>query len=248
MEVGFKTDKGKMRSNNEDACFVMKNDNVFIVADGVGGNQSGEIASRTAVTCIAEYIEKHTLRGIKTREKIKKYFTTCMDEANNRIMRSSVRFEQNRGMATTIVVGYIDKDKLYVFNIGDSRAYILRNSDLIQITEDHTYVNSLVKAGVITEEEARFHAKRNMITKAIGAEPNIIPDMFVESLKKGDFILFCTDGLYGELSKDEIIDIIHNNNDMVHVCEELTDQANHNGGSDNITIICIRITEDDVNE
>jgi len=167
MEIGFKTDKGKMRSNNEDACFVMQKDRVFIIADGVGGNKSGEIASRTAVKGIVEYIENNPLDGISSPKKIQEYFDECIKKINLTVLESSQRFEENRGMATTIVVAYIVKNKMYVMNVGDSRAYIFRKHKLRQITEDHTYVNSLVKAGVITEEEAEYHENKNMITRAI---------------------------------------------------------------------------------
>ena len=206
MEIGFKTDKGKMRSNNEDACFVMQKDKVFIIADGVGGNKSGEIASRTAVKGIVSYVEEHPLSGAATPAKIKNYFDECIKGVNFEVLENSQRFEENRGMATTIVVAYILRNKMYVMNVGDSRAYIFRKRKLKQITEDHTYVNSLVKAGVITEEEAEVHENKNMITRAIGADYKVDADFFVTSIKKEDIILMCTDGLYGEVDETELTD------------------------------------------
>ena len=248
MEVGFKTDKGKMRSNNEDACFVMQKDKVFIIADGVGGNKSGEIASRTAVNGIVKYVEKHPLDGIKTQKKIKEYFGECIKEINFSVLESSQRFEENRGMATTIVIVYIVKNKMYVMNVGDSRAYIFRNKKLRQITEDHTYVNSLIKAGVITEEQAEFHENKNMITRAIGADYKVDADTFITTLKKNDIILMCTDGLYGEVDDDDIAAKLSEGKTMGENCVDLIDAANDNGGNDNITLICLKMTEEDIDE
>ena len=248
MEIGFKTDKGKMRSNNEDACFVMQKDRVFIIADGVGGNKSGEIASRTAVKGIVEYIENNPLEGISSPKKIQEYFNECIKKINFTVLESSQRFEENRGMATTIVVAYIVKNKMYVMNVGDSRAYIFRKHKLRQITEDHTYVNSLVKAGVITEEEAEYHENKNMITRAIGADYKVDADFFVTSIKKNDIILMCTDGLYGEVNQQDLILKLAEGKPMSDTCYDLIEMANIHGGNDNITVICLKITEDEIDE
>ena len=248
MEVGFKTDKGKMRSNNEDACYVMPRERVFIIADGVGGSNSGEIASRTAVSGIARYVEKHPIEGVVRSDKVRRYFSAAIKDANFTVLESSQRFAENRGMATTMVITYIQKNKMYVMNVGDSRAYVFRKGRLTQITEDHTYVNSLVKAGVITKEEAEYHENKNMITRAVGADYRVDPDFFVTQIKKDDIILMCTDGLYGEVSKKEIIAKLSEGKSMGDTCFDLIDMANKHGGNDNITIICLKITEDDINE
>lgn len=246
MEVGFKTDKGLRRSNNEDACFVMRKDRVFIVADGVGGNNSGEIASRTAVNEIAKYVEEHPLDGLCSAEELKRYFDDCIKNANFKVLEQSQRFEQNRGMATTAVTAYVLKDKLYVVNVGDSRAYILRDDVLRQITEDHTYVNTLLKAGLITEDEAQFHENKNMITRAVGADYTIEADFFEVSIEAGDIVLICTDGLYGEVGTEELIDELTKKKTMTEICSDLVDAANRNGGSDNITMVVLKVTEEDV--
>ena len=248
MEIGFRTDKGKRRSNNEDACFVMQEDRVFIIADGVGGNKSGEIASRTAVNGIKKYIEENPLQEINSQRKLQDYFNECIRKINFAVLESSQRFEENRGMATTIVIVYIAKNKMYVMNVGDSRAYIFRKKKLKQITEDHTYVNSLVKAGVITEEEAEFHENKNMITRAIGADYKVDADFFVTSIKKNDVILMCTDGLYGEVDENDIIFKLSEGKPMSDTCYDLIEMANIHGGNDNITVICLKITEDEIDE
>ena len=246
MEVGFKTDRGLRRSNNEDACFVMKRDKVFIVAYGVGGNNSGEIASRTAVNEIAGYIETHSLEELKTPEEIKAYFEDCMKAANFKVLEMSRRFEKNRGMATTVVAAYIVRDKLYIVNVGDSRAYILRRGVLTQITEDHTYVNTLLKAGLISEKEAKHHVNKNMITRAVGADYTIDADFFTVPIEKEDIILICTDGLYGEVGDSELIRELEKEKSMSEICNKLVEAANRNGGSDNITMVVLKVTEEDV--
>lgn len=246
MEVGFKTDKGLRRSNNEDACFVMKNDRIFIVADGVGGNNSGEIASRTAVNEIAKFIEDKPIDKLKSTEKIKEYFDQCMIDVNFRVLELSQKFEENKGMATTVVIAYICKDKLYIVNVGDSRGYIFRDGELTQVTDDHTYVNTLLKAGLISEEEAETHENKNMITRAVGAEHTIDADFFVFPIKADDIILICTDGLYGEVCESDLVEELKKEKSMSDMCNELVELANQNGGNDNITMVVLKVTEEDI--
>ncbi len=251
MEVGFKTDKGIRRSNNEDAFFVMKKDRVFIVADGVGGNRSGEIASRTTVNAVASFVEDHPVEDLKTEDEIREYFLECISDANSRVRDVARWHAKNRGMATTVVAAFVPYNRdnsIYIVNVGDSRAYILRDDNLEQITEDHTYVNTLVKAGIITRAEAMERDDKNMITRAIGADDLVEADFFTVRIKKGDIILICTDGLYSEVTEPELIAHLKKDESMSDICAELVETANLNGGSDNITAICIRITEEDIYE
>ncbi|XVG95180.1 Stp1/IreP family PP2C-type Ser/Thr phosphatase [Eubacteriales bacterium KG127] len=248
MDVGFKTDKGVSRYNNEDACYVMMKEKVFIIADGVGGSCSGEIASRTSTRMISQYIEDNPIGSDWSQEEIRFYFAKCLNRTNEMILELANRFDENAGMATTIVVAYMNNNKMYVFNLGDSRAYLYRNGELEQITEDHTYVNHLVQRGEISPEEALTHPDRNQITKALGAEYHIYPDMFVVNLKFKDVILMCTDGLYAEVEKKDIVRIVDKGKSMLETCSELVDLANLNGGSDNITVISLKIDEEDINE
>lgn len=248
MEVGFKTDRGLRRSNNEDACYVLKRDKVFIVADGVGGNNSGELASKTCVDEIAKFVESHDLQNLHTDDEIQLYFERCIKDVNFKVLELSQRHEENWGMATTVVMACLHDGQLYVLNVGDSRAYILRDGILTQITEDHTYVNSLVKAGLITEKEAEHHENRNMITRAVGAEHRIEADFFVVSAALGDRLLICTDGLHGEVGIDEITEIMCKDETMTDICEELVEIAKEKGGNDNITMVVVEVTEEDINE
>ena len=246
MEVGFRTDKGKHRKNNEDACFVIPKDNVYILCDGVGGNNSGEVASRKTVSGIAEYVSDNPLDDVNTFRTVKTYFNNCLQKINYEILKESRSSDENRGMATTLVLTYFKGSRVYAMNVGDSRAYILRNGKLKQITEDHTYVNSLVKAGVITEAEAEGHANRNMITRAVGADYGVQPDFFTCKIKEGDIIMMCSDGLYDEVPEGVITELLLQDKGMTDIASDLVDMANENGGADNITVIALKVTDEDL--
>lgn len=240
-QVGFKTDKGKKRDRNEDSLFVMPQENIYIVADGVGGQNSGELASSMAVKSIAEYIKAKPLHGIRDEEELKDYFLDCIKNANKTIYQAAQLSEQNAGMATTIVLLHLAAGNAYIVNVGDSRAYICRDGRISQITEDHTYVNELVKGGSITKAQAEFHPQKNMITRALGGEEKILPDFYRLETVKNDIIILCTDGLYGELPAEEICSMAAASNSMSALSKELVRRANRNGGNDNITVICLKI-------
>ena len=248
MHVGFKTDKGVMRPTNEDACFVLLHDKIYLLADGVGGGNSGEIASRTAVSEIANYAVQHPISRMLDKFEIVSYLKNAIDLANKKIYDMAVSYPENAGMATTAVAIYIRKGKAYIANIGDSSVYLYRKGTLLQLTEDHTYVNTLVKAGILSKEEADQDERKNVIIKALGAEPEVDPDFFQVELKADDVLLACSDGLYDEVTNEEIMEIIEANDNMSELAGELIDRANLNGGRDNITIISLKITEEDIDE
>lgn len=239
--IGFKSNKGIKRSNNEDACFIMPKEQVYIVADGVGGNNSGELASRTAVTSVAEYIKNNPIDFVSEEDQLRSYFQECINKANEDVLLLGGKHEKNKGMATTLIVCHVRGQKGYILNVGDSRAYVFRGEELFQITEDHSYVNSLIKLGVITEEEAEGHHKRHVITRALGAEDTISADFYQTNLKEGDILLLCTDGLYSEVGVDKLRQIMYNEPQMTTLAEKLISEANRAGGNDNITVICIKI-------
>ena len=241
IEVGFKSDKGLKRNNNEDAFFVIPESDIYMVADGVGGNNAGEIASRTTISKIVEYIRKNTLKREYTEAEIKDYFLDCIEKVNKSIFNLAMMQPENVGMATTVTIAYIRGGKAYITNVGDSRAYIFREGALTQITEDHTYVNELIREGAITKEEALFHEKKNVITKAIGGEERASPDFFCVDARKGDIIVLCTDGLHGEIGDENITGILASGGGMAQACSDLVNKANSCGGHDNITVICLRI-------
>ncbi len=244
IQVGFRSDKGIRRRNNEDAFYVLPEMRIFAVADGVGGNNSGEIASRSAVKYIADYVQRRSPDEISDEVELRRYFTECFTGLNDLIFGMAHRQPENTGMATTTVLAYLSGSKAYIINVGDSRAYMYRDGILSQLTEDHSYVNSLVKNGSITKEEARRHKDKNVITRAVGGEELIFPDFFRIDTLPGDIFLLCTDGLHGEVDDEGIAKILATGNTMSETCASLVRKANQNGGNDNITAICFRIGEE----
>ncbi|MDF3003002.1 MAG: Stp1/IreP family PP2C-type Ser/Thr phosphatase [Bacillota bacterium] len=240
-QVGFKTDKGRKRGRNEDSLFVMPKEEIYIVADGVGGQNSGELASTMAVKGIAEYIKSRPLKGAENEDELRSYFLDCMRLVNDLIYQASKQSPENAGMATTAVLLYLNKRTAYFINIGDSRAYIYREGQISQVTEDHTYVNELVKGGSITRAEAENHPQKNMITRALGGDDKVLPDFYRLDTIKGDIIILCTDGLYGEVTVEEICSMAAVTSSMSTLSRKLVERANENGGHDNITVICLKI-------
>ena len=248
MQVGFKSDKGLRRSNNEDACFVLLPDKVYVVADGVGGGNAGEIASRTAVNEIANYVVDNPMSALNNKYAVVNYLQDCIDKANEKIFDMANTYQENSGMATTLSLVHVRDGKAFIANVGDSRVYLYRGGQLAQLTEDHTYVNTLVKAGILTAQEAAVDERKNVIVKALGADKTVEPDFFQVEILKDDIFIICTDGLYDEVDKGEIIAVLKTIWSMSDVCTELVSRANKNGGHDNITIICLKVTEGDINE
>ena len=241
ISVGFKTDKGNLRSSNEDSLFVLPDQQLYIVADGVGGHNSGELASRMAVGYMAQYVAIHPVSEITSKKELKKYFLDCFSGANELIHSKSLEEESNNGMATTAVLCYLEGDDCYIVNVGDSRAYLVRDGVMRQLTEDHTLVQDMLRSGLLSKEEARNHPDRNMITRAIGGETSIEPDFYRFRTYPGDVILLCTDGLYGEVSADRILRLASEYESMHDLAKRLVDEANEAGGKDNISVVCIRI-------
>lgn len=241
--AGFKTDPGMRRGNNEDALFVMPEQQLYIIADGVGGHNSGELASRLAVGYIAQYVSLHPIKNIRDDQALQGYFMDCIKGCNLLIYQKSKSCPENKGMATTTVIAYINGGKAYIVNVGDSRAYLIRDREIRQLTEDHTYVNQLVRAGTITREEAKRHPKRNMITRAVGGDLMVLPDFFQFETCPGDMLILCTDGLFGELSEEEICRMAVSCRSMHRLSKDLVKEANERGGKDNISVICLKIQE-----
>lgn len=241
VQIGFKTNKGVVRKNNEDACFVIPGSDVYMVADGVGGNNSGEVASRTAVEQIAGFVNDNDIRANTTPDHIFEYMAEAIGTANGAIYGLGKDQPQYRGMATTIVLAYLFRGEGYIGNVGDSRAYLYRDGELTRVTKDHTYVNELIDKGVITEAEAESHQQKNVITKALGAEPSVEPDFYKLPLHSGDVLVLCTDGLYGEVGEEHMLQVLSRNKSMNDTCADLVDLANQSGGRDNITVVCVGI-------
>ena len=218
----------------------MPEESIFLVADGVGGHNLGELASRMTVADGATFVKANPIPADADSDYFRDYFCELMFLVNDHV--HEVGQEKALGsMATTLVMLYLRDDDAYVVNIGDSRAYLIRDEDIMQVTDDHTFVNDLVKKGIITKDEAVTHPKRNMITRAIGAAGDIKPDFFTFKTYPDDIIMLCTDGLYGEVSDEDICSIILKNSHMRQACAELVETANRNGGEDNITVVAVKL-------
>lgn len=239
--AGFKSDIGMKRKNNEDSCFIMPREQVYMVADGVGGNNGGETASGMAVSTIAENIKKRNPAAVKKEQEVIDILKDCVELANRKIINFAKEHPENAGMATTIVMCCIRDEKAYFANAGDSRAYIARGGELFQITEDHSYVNTLIKKGAISPKEAMSHEKRNMITKALGAEDQVGADYYQTDIMHGDVIILCTDGLHSEVPEKEMCMAIKETDDMSALAAQLVKMANNHGGRDNVTAVCLKV-------
>ena len=248
IRVGFKSDAGMKRNKNEDACFIMPNEQVYMVADGVGGENTGERASGMVVTSIAQNVKKSKLVKLKSEDEICRELNLFIEKANNEIREYAFNHTECFGMATTVVVCYVKENVAYFANAGDSRGYIYRKGQLYQVTEDHSYVNFLVKKGLISPKEAETHENRNKITKAVGAEATVEADYYQTEILDGDIILLCSDGLYGELSQEKIIALIKEEENMSSLAEKLVIEANAHGGRDNITVVCLKVEGGSWNE
>jgi len=228
MNVFFETNKGLMRENNEDSLIVVQFDNycLYAVADGMGGHK--EIRNLFVESVGNEDFQPPS------------FIIESVKISNDKIREKSFSNEECCGMGTTVTMAVLDKnnDIIYIGNIGDSRAYLLRNNEIKQITTDHTYVNELMKDGKITQEEAKTHPKRNVITRALGSEDYVHADIFELELYKNDILLLCTDGLTTHVSDDRMLEIIKEYGTSESV-QKLIKQANDNGGTDNITIIIV---------
>lgn len=239
MNVFFETNKGLLRENNEDNLIVEEFDkySLYAVADGMGGHKAGEVASSIAIEGIRSYfVERVGMESFQPPS----FIIESVKLSNDKIRMKSLKNEEFSGMGTTVTLAVVDKQQniVYIGNVGDSRAYLLRNNEIKQITQDHTYVNELLKDGRITAEEAKNHPKRNVITRALGSEEIVHADIFEIEFYKNDILLLCTDGLTTHVSDDKMLDIIKEYGSSQSV-QELIKQANDNGGTDNITIIIV---------
>jgi protein phosphatase len=236
MRVFGKTDVGLVRKVNQDFIYysqvpVGAFPNLFIVADGMGGHNAGDFASRYAVECFLEYIKT------SKPDALIRMMNEGIKYANRKLIEKAAQDEALQGMGTTMVVAYIEDEQLFIGNIGDSRLYLL-DSGINQVTEDHSYVETLVRAGELTAEEARKHPDKNIITRAVGASENAKVDFFEVDLTRGDRIIMCSDGLSNMVEDDVIFDIVENTY-IGDIVDELIDEAKQNGGSDNIAVIVI---------
>lgn len=240
MKVFANTDIGKAREMNQDYYYIPTPEDelqLFILADGMGGYQGGEIASRLATSAAKGYIESNFSKIEHDRESIQKLIGSAIEYANMVVYEKSKEDIQLEGMGTTLEVCLIYNNKAYIGHVGDSRIYRIRKNIMRKLTKDHSYVEELIKEGTITREESYTHPKKNMLMKALGCTSFVEPDIMVKGFLKDDIILINSDGLTNMINENEICDYIINGTE--NVANKLINRANELGGYDNITVVLI---------
>jgi PPM family protein phosphatase len=235
IEQAGRTDVGRQRSANEDSLVLRPP--FFAVADGMGGAKAGEVASAIA----AETFEAAGRPGEAPEAELSR----LLREANRRIYDLAVGDESRRGMGTTLTAAKVHGDEISLGHVGDSRAYLLRDGELEQVTRDHSLVAELERTGQITPEAAEHHPQRSIITRALGPEPDVEVDTYTVAGRPGDLFLLCSDGLTSMISDGEVASILRNTEDLERAADELIRAANQSGGKDNITVVLFRLGEDE---
>ncbi len=233
-----RTDVGIVRSGNEDSYLMLADRGLFIVADGMGGHAAGEVASEMAVHIVSREIG--SLRGLpdaQASERIARSLVT----ANEAIFERTLAEHDKRGMGTTVTALALLPGRYLIGQVGDSRAYLLRDGELLQITRDHSYVQEQVDAGLLTPEQARVHPYSNVITRCVGAGSDVVPDLYFGELRAGDVLLLASDGLTGMLEDEQLARILADPQGPQAWVDRMITEANRRGGLDNITTIVVKI-------
>ncbi len=269
ISVFAKTDLGRTRDHNED-CFLVadlstktaslqpqvrehalgKKGTLLMVADGMGGAAAGEVASAMATETVYDHlIASWCEDGESSPQQFAYRLRESVEHANTKIHEYAQEHPEVRGMGTTTTAVGILADHLYLTQVGDSRAYLVRDGAAIQLTKDQSLMQRLVDAGELTEEEAEKSERRNIILQALGPEPKVRVDLTHQEIRRGDTVVLCSDGLSGLVKKDEIAQIVsQTDRDLVAICGELITLANERGGPDNITVIVARVSGDGLKE
>jgi PPM family protein phosphatase len=228
-----RTDTGRQRRGNEDSSLARAP--LFVVADGMGGAQAGEVASRMAVELFAQ--------GLPDSGGPEERLATVVQAANERIYERAHSEHQLAGMGTTLTAAYLDDAHLSIAHVGDSRAYLFRDGQLKRLTQDHSLVDELVREGKLTEEQAAEHPQRSIITRALGPEAQVTVDTWTYPARAGDVVLLCSDGLTSMLSEERISQILNGAASLEAAADQLIADANAAGGRDNITVVVFRVED-----
>jgi protein phosphatase len=247
------TDVGMKRGHNEDSLHVENPHQLYVVADGMGGHSSGEVASQLAVETVLEfYLKTHEDEDKTWPFKMNRKYSyeenrmmVGVRYANRRIFDHAQADLRKKGMGTTIVSMFINDEHAYIGHVGDSRVYVLREGSIRQITEDHSLLNDYMKIKKLTQEEIDNFPHKNVIVRALGMKGDVQVDVLKEDAREGDIFLMCSDGLSGLVSDPEMLDIGEKNADSLQQgCQDLIDLANKRGGNDNITVILAKIVKE----
>ncbi|MGD2127443.1 MAG: Stp1/IreP family PP2C-type Ser/Thr phosphatase [Desulfobacteraceae bacterium] len=243
---------GLIRDHNEDSFMNNDKDGLFLVADGMGGLSKGDLASRIAIETIQDFIRKSRLEDITWPTKLRQHysleenrFLAAISLANWNIFNEMLRNPKNTAMGTTLVGLLVDGEKLVLANIGDSRAYRIRDNTIQQLTNDHSLVMEEVRRGLITQEEARAHPQKHIVSRALGISDSPEVDISSLEVQENDLYLLCSDGLSDMVPDEEIRFLVQSNrnNPLKELGQKLIDAANNRGGKDNITIVLARFSE-----
>jgi protein phosphatase len=239
LRSGSATHVGQVRSNNQDSLLVWAKADLYAVADGMGGHNGGEVASAMAVEGLEKHAGEPSLENLKQAARI----------GNRAIFEKAGADPELHGMGTTLcavrVVPGPEGDEIAWINVGDSRVYLYRDGQLIQLSRDHSLVEDLLRDGQLTEDEAKVHPKRNIITRALGIDVDVDVDGSTVIPFNGDRFLLCSDGLFGEIAADQISSVLRRLEDPTEAAEELVRLANESGGRDNITVVVVEVVDDD---
>ncbi|MGZ3121583.1 Stp1/IreP family PP2C-type Ser/Thr phosphatase, partial [Bacillus subtilis] len=241
--TALKTDTGKIRQHNEDDAGIFKGKDEFIlavVADGMGGHLAGDVASKMAVKAMGEkWNEAETIPTAPS--ECEKWLIEQILSVNSKIYDHAQAHEECQGMGTTIVCALFTGKTVSVAHIGDSRCYLLQDDDFVQVTEDHSLVNELVRTGEISREDAEHHPRKNVLTKALGTDQLVSIDTRSFDIEPGDKLLLCSDGLTNKVEGTELKDILQSDSAPQEKVNLLVDKANQNGGEDNITAVLLEL-------
>lgn len=240
MRVGQLSHKGNVRPNNEDSIYSSRNRDLFIIADGMGGHTAGEVASKTAIKKVRYFIKTRAENYDKTGEGFLSLISDAIKYANRLIFSASNKDENLKGMGTTLIAAFAYGNKVYIGHVGDSRAYIINNNSINQITSDHSLAEELYRNGSITKEEALNHPQKNIITRAIGCNSSVKADLYTAEIWEGETLILCTDGLSNMVNNDDIFRIVKETQNINECANKLVNAAIQAGGLDNTSVIVIR--------
>jgi serine/threonine protein phosphatase PrpC len=244
------TDVGRKRKHNEDAYLVDAERGLFVVADGMGGHAAGEVASRITVESMQEFIAEGLDvtesswpfgQGTGRTPSVGNRLTAAVERANEKVMRAVASRPELKGMGTTVVAALINGERATLVHVGDSRAYLFRDGELRRLTDDHSWVQEQVNAGILSEDEAKAHPLKNVVTRALGGSPHVSVDLIEVPLRPGDRYLLCSDGLTGMVADEEIHEFFLAEPVPEPAVRRLVALANERGGVDNITAIIVDV-------
>lgn len=237
IRIAWKTDTGRVRQNNEDSLLVDEDLGVLIVADGMGGHQGGEVASAMAVDTILSFL-KESRTDVEGADQVGETIVKAVQQAHEEICTRAADNPELNGMGTTVVLALCRDEDVHIAHVGDSRAYLIHGQEISQLTKDHSVVSEMLMSGQITPKEARRHPLRNVITRSLGSPDSAGPDVQCHNWEQGDYLLICSDGLTNMVKDPEIKKLVLKHaSDVRAACEALVEEANANGGKDNITVI-----------